>query len=165
MTESEKGKKKDRLITIAITAVIILLLGYNVFSYYGARITLPGKEISRISGFDPVTNKKASVDLSQGRVLVNFWATWCGACVKEMPYLNEISKKYRVVGILKGPVARENYPASDIRFENVLADEAFFNDLMISVLPTSILIENGVIKDVHVGIITKSIVSEWFGTE
>lgn len=27
-------------------------------------------------------------------VVVNFWATWCKPCVKEMPYFNELSRKY-----------------------------------------------------------------------
>jgi len=163
--KAEKNKKKDRIITVAISIVVVLLLAYNVFNYYGARITLPGKAMPRVSGHDPVTNKVVSFDISKGKVLVNFWATWCGACVKEMPYLNDISEKYRVVGVLKGPFVRENYPSSDVRFENLLADEAFFNDLMISVLPTSILVENGVIKEVHVGMINKSVISDWFGTK
>ena len=160
--EKDSKKKKDRIITIAITVIVVLLLAYNVFSYYGARITLPGTEMPIVSGQDPVTNKEVSFDVSKGRVLVNFWATWCGACVKEMPYLNEISEKHRVVGVMKGPFVRENYPAADVRFENLLADEVFFNNLMVSVLPTSILLEDGVVKKVHVGMITKSVVSEWF---
>lgn len=28
-------------------------------------------------------------------VIVNFWATWCGPCVEEMPDLIELSKKYK----------------------------------------------------------------------
>ncbi len=27
-------------------------------------------------------------------VIVNFWATWCKPCVKEMPYFNTLSRKY-----------------------------------------------------------------------
>ncbi len=31
-------------------------------------------------------------------VLVNFWATWCGPCRKEMPFLEQIQKKYAPLG-------------------------------------------------------------------
>lgn len=163
--QTEKKEKKDRIITVAISIIVILLLGYNVFSYFGARITLPGTEMPKLSGHDPVTNRAVSCDTTKGKVLVSFWATWCGACIKELPDLNEISKKHRVVGVMKGPFVRENYPSSEVRFENLLVDEAFFNDLMISVLPTSILLEDGVVTKVHIGMINKSVIADWFGTK
>jgi len=32
-------------------------------------------------------------------VMINFWASWCGACRSAMPSLNELDAKYRRVGL------------------------------------------------------------------
>lgn len=31
---------------------------------------------------------------SDSTYIINFWATWCGPCVKELPHFEEIGKKY-----------------------------------------------------------------------
>jgi len=49
--------------------------------------------------------KKASLnDLKGNVILLNFWATWCGPCIKEMPDLSSISeelksKNFRMIGM------------------------------------------------------------------
>ena len=37
-------------------------------------------------------------ELSGNVVLINFWASWCGPCLQEMPLLNAIHKKYEPLG-------------------------------------------------------------------
>jgi len=45
------------------------------------------------------TGKLVSLRGLKGQVvLINFWATWCGPCRKEMPLLEQIQKKYAPLG-------------------------------------------------------------------
>ncbi len=40
-----------------------------------------------------------SKELEKGPVLLDFWATWCKPCLKELPHVNEIDKKYSEKGL------------------------------------------------------------------
>lgn len=158
---TEPKKKQDLVVTISIVIVVILLLAYNVFSYYGAQISLPGKEIRTIQGIDPVSNSQTSIDVSSGIVVVNFWATWCGGCVQEMPELVEISAKYKVVGVIRGPFRKDEFLALKIEYQNVLPDDEFFVSNYISVIPTTILLKDGIVKKVHSGMIDIKKIDDW----
>ena len=156
--EERKSGKTFRIVIILLVAVVIL---FNIFSYYGASIFLPGRELREITGVDPKTNHKISLDVSQGTVVLDIWATWCGACVSEMPEINKIAEKHKVYGVIKPVFKYEVYREVAPKFKSVVAPDEFFEDFYISVLPTTILIQDGVIKKVRTGTITADFFEEW----
>ena len=53
--------------------------------------TTNGKEIT----FEVANGVMLSKQLNGKMVLINFWATWCKPCVKEMPTFVELQEKYK----------------------------------------------------------------------
>jgi thiol-disulfide isomerase/thioredoxin len=49
--------------------------------------------------FKDLDGKKVSLSNFKGKVIIiNFWATWCGPCIYEMPALEKLFKKYKKDG-------------------------------------------------------------------
>ena len=111
------------------------------------RAAIPAFPFKNLDGSD------ASYDAFKGKVvLINFWATWCIPCVKEMPSLNKLAgtigkDKFVVMALsLDGPTRAKVAPF--IRDKELSALDVYLDDkraaygkLDILVLPTSILVD------------------------
>ena len=85
---------------------------------------------------------EAEVLQSQGPVLVDYWAEWCGPCKAIAPTLEEVAKEY--TGKLK--VAKVN----------VDENQAIPRKYGIRGIPTLMLFKNGNLEATKVGALSKS---------
>jgi thioredoxin 1 len=72
---------------------------------------------------------------SNGLVLIDFWAEWCGPCKKVSPILDEISKEH---GILVGKLNIDENPLKPVEYS-------------VSSIPTMVLFEDGVVIKTIIG--------------
>jgi len=98
---------------LASVFVAILATGVGVFAGHSL-LNADGVDVAQAAQPDtqsavaqlwaaPVTNadgKPQSLSLLKGHpVVVNFWASWCGPCVEEMPALAQLHREYAKKGI------------------------------------------------------------------
>ncbi|HIG41914.1 MAG TPA: TlpA family protein disulfide reductase [Gammaproteobacteria bacterium] len=91
-------------------------------------------------------------ELNQKWLIVNYWATWCGPCIAEIPELNELSKQHEELITLLGvnfdnPTAEEmaaQIKKMKIEFPVLSADPSEVLKFEIpQVLPTTFIFEPG----------------------
>ena len=87
----------------------------------------------------------------KGPVLLNFWATWCAPCQKELPYLEKLFTRYRERGFSLLAIS-EDGEATASRVRSLVRGRRFHFTVVldrnqelsrlfrVSVLPTSLLI-------------------------
>ena len=99
-----------------------------------------------------LTGKKYRLSELRGKVVIlNFWATWCGACVREMPSLDALFREYKGKGLIVLGISSDRDDELVKRFLNkhpvsypVLIDkkgDLFVEKYVVSVLPMTYIID------------------------
>ncbi len=124
-----------------------------------------GPKIGKLApDFKLISLDKQEVSLSDFRgkpVLINFWASWCGPCRIEMPFLQEIHEKWAGKGLVVLGVNLQENPTTVKKFvENagltfpILLSPGNAVPLSYNVrgIPATFLIDaDGVIRDIKIG--------------
>ena len=72
----------------------LLIISLILSSFLVGQNKVPNIKLKKMNGKSVMLNSY----LSKGPVLINFWATWCAPCKKEMVYLDQFEKKYSKMG-------------------------------------------------------------------
>jgi|TARA_B100000003_G_C10822930_1_gene327654 thiol-disulfide isomerase/thioredoxin len=99
--------------------------------------------------------KKISMDelVSNGPIVMQFWAIWCAPCKKEMYYLDKIQEKYKSQGVSVICVNTDNLKSMpkakayirQKRYGLLIAEDPsshIFNMLNANVMPTTIVFDS-----------------------
>lgn len=107
-------------------------------------------------------------------VIANYWATYCGPCVAELPALNSIAKRYRGKVVVLGLEAGETEPrqlkqfaqAKGLSFPIVPTQKSTLDDypfgLVYGVPTTFIVNPEGKVVDTHMGAVSSAQLQRYF---
>jgi len=118
----------------------------------GYQATVPPRPVTDQSFVDGQGAEKTLADYQGRGIVLNFWATWCAPCVKEMPHLDRLKKKLQADGIevlaisedrAGGPLVEKFFRINEIRNLDVLIDRAgkVMRGSKTRGLPTTLLID------------------------
>jgi thiol-disulfide isomerase/thioredoxin len=94
-------------------------------------------------------------------VMIDFWATWCGPCVRELPVLTEVADKYKDKGVVFYAVNLRETPdeikkfqeKKKLKFTAALDSEGTIGDAYkVEGIPMLVLVDKkGIVQSVHLG--------------
>jgi len=106
---------------------IIFFVNLSFFANASTEIPFPNMFVSKV----PITYKEEiefkgfegkAINLSNYNneiFLLNFWATWCAPCKKEMPSLNKLQSNFKEIKIFPINIQESDKKKSEIFFKNL----------------------------------------------
>lgn len=142
-----------------LVAVVWAVSAWQTRSHLGSRALAPDFALRDLDG-----KQVRLADLRGKRVLLHFWATWCGVCKLEPDALNAVHDRLGPDEVLLGVVADSDEPAEvrrfveehGVRYPVLLADDAVLAAYRVGAFPTNYFIApDGTISASTVGLTTR----------
>ena len=187
---SKTRPKRNRLLTAVIVVwvvVCLILLGVLGLFFTGnlpfvpSGLMDPGAMGAGIAIESPapdfslqtITGETIKLsDLKGKPVVINFWATWCGPCVREMPALQKYQTKHPEMVVLgldeeeSVEVVKEFVDKMKFTYQILMDEKAEVSALyQVMIMPTSYFIdETGMVRARHFGYMGEEQLKFYLGT-
>ncbi|MCB5279273.1 MAG: thioredoxin [Candidatus Cloacimonetes bacterium] len=90
-----------------------------------------------------VTDLNFSEVVKKGKVILDFWASWCGPCNMLNPIIKELAEEHKELTV--GKVNVDDYP-----------ELAGKHGVMS--IPTILFFQDGILKDSSIGVVSKNVI-------
>ena len=150
--------------TPAKQAILGLLLAGTLAGVAGAAASAPLAAGAPAPTFQLGSADGKAVDLAglKGKVvMINFWASWCGPCRKEMPILEQLNRQYRnkgptLIGVNVEPdsqAAMDWLKATPVSFPILFDTDSKVSKLyQVAGMPNTVILDRkGTVRYIHRG--------------
>ncbi|MBL7976457.1 MAG: TlpA family protein disulfide reductase [Candidatus Kapabacteria bacterium] len=182
--EDSKTKMEDASTAIgqkSTSAQVMLPTPASPSDYIGEFVAVENGQTIKYTNFSWKNTKGETVqlkDFAKGKpVFLNFWATWCGPCKREIPDIIECSKEFKDVVFIGVALENGENPETKVRvgkfmdtqgmtYTNIVGNgttstrtiqEAYAAIQQIEAIPTTFIFDkNGNLKSTIIGMNTKA---------
>ncbi len=114
--------KRRTVVTLIVTATATAALAAACVTKSAEAACSSGKDCLPTLEFEDLDHTRHSrATLKDKVVVVNFWATWCGPCKKEIPAFNRVYTQYKDRGVVMLGMLQDN-TVDDAGLLNFMSD-------------------------------------------
>ncbi|AMK75678.1 MULTISPECIES: TlpA family protein disulfide reductase [Methylomonas] len=106
----------NKKIILIVTAIAVIALAAGLFARQYFAVAETEQPVSQLNFSLPdLADKPQSITQWQGKILIiNFWATWCPPCLKEIPEFIKLQDEYKDKGLqFVGIAIEDKQPVED----------------------------------------------------
>ena len=162
-----KGKLANAVIFGAVALGLVALVWSSLMDARHAQSGVQVGDVAPPFVMEKYGGGEVSLEQLRGQVvMLDFWATWCPPCIREMPYMTRLAKEFEPQGLSFVAASRDDQRAAvgifvaqkvpDLKSYVTFAPDPVARAYRVEALPTLFFIDReGRIAEVHRGMVSE----------